>query len=155
MTLKDRLEKIKQQQEQNTVSDWEFYKEIWTSSISELQTIIMDKWFVDYKEKGLMDFSIIPIKKIDPYIGEYTSSNLEILLAGNKYLILEPISSVTSEYDGKLEFYMSGNVYKKVSILRKLNKNVSKWYVGETYDNKNHYPLNKESMEKLIDRWLQ
>ena len=120
MTLKEKLGKLKEQQEQKTEKDWNEYKETWIKSINDLNAIIMYKWFDDYDKKGLMEFSIIPTKRNDPYIGEYLTAILEITLPGNKYLVLEPVTAVTSEYDGKLEFYMRGNINKKVNIFTTL-----------------------------------
>lgn len=156
MALKQKLEKLKKLSENNKQSDWDAYKELWKNSISDLQNIIVNKWFHDYEENGLMTFSIIPVKRIEAYIGEYLTTILEITLTNNKFLILESVSGVTSEYDGKLDFYMIGNVYKKVSILRKMIDNKKhEWIIAKTYDPEVHYKLDKEQLEKIIDEWLQ
>lgn len=156
MALKEKLEKLKKLNEQNKEPDWETYKEVWKKAISELQHTVMDKWFADYQENGLMTFAIVPTKRIEPYIGEYLTTILEITLAENKFLVLEPISGVTTEYDGKLEFYMRNNVYKKVSILRKIiNKKQPEWIIAKSYDPKDHFKLDKAQLEKLIEEWLQ
>lgn len=156
MALKQKLEKLKILAEDNKQPDWEAYKEVWKKSISELQNTIQHEWFNEYEEKELMTFSIIPVKRIEPYIGEYSTTNLEITLANNKFIVLEPVSGVTTEYDGKLDFYMSGNVYKKVSILRKINNlKKTEWIIAKSYDKKDHYKLTKLELEKIIEEWLQ
>lgn len=156
MALKQKLEKLKKLSEENNQPDWDAYKEQWKKSISDLQNTIVYKWFHDYEESGLMRFSIVPVKRIEPYIGEYLTTSLEITLTNNKFLILEPVSGVTTEYDGKLDFYMSGNVYKRVSILRKIIDNQKHdWIIAKSYDPKDHYKLDKEQLEKIIDEWLQ
>ena len=156
MALKDKLEKLKKLNDQKKEPDWETYKEIWRLAVSEIQHTVMDKWFGDYQENGLMAFSIVPTKRIEPYIGEYLTTILEITLAENKFLVLEPISGVTTEYDGKLEFYMRGNVYKKVSILRNIiNEKQHEWIIAKSYDPKDHFKLDKAQLEKLIEEWLQ
>ena len=156
MTLIEKLERLKALGEQNKEPDWEAYKESWEKAINDLQQKIINKWFAGYSEKGLMSFDIIPTKRIEPYIGEYSTSILEITLVNNKYIVLEPTAGVTSEYDGKLEFYMRGNVYKKVSILRKINDdNSHEWMVARSYNPEDHVMLDKAQMEKLIDEWLQ
>jgi hypothetical protein len=156
MALKEKLEKLKKLSEQNQEPDWAAYKEVWKNAISELQNTITYKWFHDYEENGLMTFSIVPVKRIEPYIGEYLTTILEITLSENKFLVLEPVSGVTTEYDGKLEFYMRGNVYKKVSILRRIidDKN-HEWIIAKSFDAKDHYKLDKQQIEKLIEEWLQ
>jgi len=156
MALKQKLEKLKRLSEQNKQPDWDAYKEAWKESISDLQNTIVHKWFQEYEENGLMTFSIVPIKRIEPYIGEYLTTTLEITLTNNKFLILEPVSGVTSDYDGKLDFYMSGNVYKKVSILRKIiNDQKHEWIIVKSYDQNDHYKMDKENLEKIIEEWLQ
>lgn len=156
MALKQKLEKLKKLSEQNKQPDWETYKEIWKKSIDDLQNTIVHRWFEDYEKNGLMTFSIVPVKRIEPYIGEYLTTILEITLTNNKFLILEPVSGVTSEYDGKLDFYMSGNVDKKVSILRKIiNDQSHEWIIAKAYDKKDHNKLDKEQFEKIIEEWLQ
>ena len=156
MALKEKLEKLKRLNDENSEPDWANYREIWKKAILDLQHNIMDKWFVDYQEKGLMNFDLINTKRIEPYIGEYWTSILEITLVENKYLVLEPIAAVTAEYDGKLEFYMRGNISKKVSILRKIiNGKNPEWIIAKSYESKDHYKLNKEQLEKLIEEWLQ
>ena len=156
MALKEKLEKLKKLSEQNKEPDWTDYKEVWKNAVSELQNTITYKWFHDYEENGLMTFAIVPVKRIEPFIGEYLTTILEITLAENKFLVLEPISGVTTEYDGKLEFYMRGNVYKKVSILRKIiDEKTHEWIIAKSYDAKEHYKLDKQQLEKLIEEWLQ
>lgn len=121
-----------------------------------MQNTIHHDWFQEYEKNGLMSFSIVPIKRIEPYIGEYLTTTLEITLTNNKFLILEPVSGVTAEYDGKLDFYMSGNIYKRVSILRKIIDNQQQeWYIGKSFDPKEHHKLDKEQLEKIIDEWIQ
>lgn len=156
MALKEKLEKLKRLNEQNTEPDWIAYKEVWKKAVSELQYTISYKWFQDYVENGLMAFATIPVKRIEPYIGEYLTSILEIALSENKFLVLEPISGVTAAYDGKLEFYMRGNVYKKVSILRRIiDEKNHEWIIAKSFDVKDHYKLDKQQLEKLIEEWLQ
>lgn len=156
MTLKEKLKKFKNFQEQNAEPDWERYKEEWKKAIGDLHNTIMHKWLKEYEKEGLMEFSFLPTKRIDPYIGEYTTMSLEITLTGNKYLVLEPSTGITAEYDGKLEFYMRGNVNDKVNIVRKINNDKShEWLIASSPDPKDHVRLDKQQLEKLIDKWLQ
>jgi hypothetical protein len=156
MALKEKLEKLKRLNDENTSPDWTSYRELWEKAVTDLQMTIMERWFIDYQEKGLMNFDLIPTKRFEPYIGEYLTSILEITLVENKYLVLEPIAAVTAEYDGKLEFYMRGNISKKVSILRNiLTDNRHEWIIAKSYESKDHYNLDKEQLEKLIEEWLQ
>jgi len=156
MSLKEKLEKLKKSQDEMTASDWENYKENWKRAITDLQNTIMYRWLDDYQVNKLMEFSLIPTMRIDPYIGEYLTSILEITLTGNKFIVLEPVTGITAEYDGKLEFYMRGNVNKKANILRKvINENTNEWVVAKSYDAQENQLFNKLQLEQLIDQWLQ
>jgi hypothetical protein len=156
MALKEKLEKLKQLNDKNNEPDWAAYKEIWKNAVFDLQHNIVYKWFKDYEDSGLMTFAFVPVKRLEPYIGEYVTTNLEITLSENKFLVLEPISGVTTEFDGKLELYMRGNVNKKVSIIRKIkNDKTHEWIIAKSYDAKDHFKLDKLQLEKLIEEWLQ
>lgn len=156
MTLKEKLVKLKKQQEERTSPDWEKYKKTWTESIKDLQNKIMYTWFEDYSNEGLMEFSIIPTKRIDPYIGEYLTSILEITLTNNKYLVVEPITAITADFDGKVEFYMRGSVDKKVTILRKIiDEKKHDWIIAASNNPNDLNKLDKEQLEKIINQWLQ
>lgn len=156
MALKEKLEKLKKLNEQNKEPDWAAYKEDWKKAVTELENTITFKWFNDYEENGLMTFAVVPIKRIEPFIGEYQTTILEITLSENKFLVLEPVSAVTTEYDGKLEFYMRGNIYKKVSILRRIiDDQKHEWIIATSYDAIGHKLLDKFQLEKLIEEWLQ
>lgn len=156
MALKEKLEKLKQIADQNSQQDWNTYKEQWKRSVTELQNTIQYKWLNDYEENGLMAFAVIPVKRVEPYVGEYFTTTLEITLTNNKFLILEPTSAVTSEFDGKLDFYMSGNIYKKVTILRNiLNNGQNEWIIAKSFLPEDRLRLNKQELEKIIEEWLQ
>jgi len=156
MTLKEKLKKLKKQQDEKNSPDWDNYKKVWVDSVNHLYGTIVNKWFKEYEKEGLMEFSIIPTTRMDPYIGEYITAIMEITLTNNKYLVLEPITAITADYDGKVEFYMRGNVYKKISILRKIiDEKKHEWIIAKSYDPKDHYKLDKKQLEKLIDKWLQ
>ena len=155
MTLEDKLRKLNDRETQKTETDWELYKKGWLASIKKLENMLMYKWFEDYDKKGLMVFGIVPVKRVDPYIGEYLTTNLEITLPNNQSFVLEPVSAITSEYDGKVEFYMRGNVYKNITIARKLAGKHDEWIIAKSYDPKTHYKLEKkEQIEKIISEWL-
>jgi hypothetical protein len=154
--LGDKLRRLKELTEQKKEPDWEEYKKNWVTAIGELQHTLMYKWLLEYEEAGSMVFSLIPTKRIDPKIGEYLTSYLEITFLNNKSIVLEPITGMTTDYDGKLEFYMRGNVYKNVSILRKIiDGNKYEWIIAKSYNQRDHYKLNKEEIDKLIFEWLQ
>lgn len=154
--LLEQLKKIKNQTREDKKIDWPTYREQWKASVSELQHVIMEKWFKDLENKNLMTFSIIPVKRIEPNIGEYLTTVLEIELSDSKYIVLEPIGAITSEYNGRLDLYMRGNVYKKVGIYRKiLEDGNNSWVFAKNYNITEHVILTKEILEGLISDWLK
>jgi hypothetical protein len=154
MALKEKLEKLKKLSEQHQELNWDTYKEVWQKNVSALYDTIQYKWFDEYE--GLMAFSYFDVTRIEPYIGEYKIKALEIALSEQKILLLEPIAAITMEYDGKLEFYMRGNIQKKVSILRKITDEGNyKWVIAKSYNESYPDELNQQQFENLIDEWLQ
>src|ERR1700722_8774064 len=119
-TLEEKLIKLKKFDEKTESQDWQIYREEWVISINSLHAEIMYKYFDDYVSKGLMEFAIIPVIRSEAYVNEYVTAILEITLANNQSLIIEPIAAVTSDYYGRLDFYLRGNIHKKVSIYRDL-----------------------------------
>lgn len=156
MALKEKLQKLKSFNNPHSEINWEEYKETWKNDVEKLIHTIMDKWFEDYGKNGLMTFELVNTKRAEPYIAEYIATSLEISLSENKFLILEPVSGVTTEYDGKLEFYMRGNINKKATIIRQINNDKSpKWLIVKSYENNEIQELNQALLEKLIEEWLQ
>jgi hypothetical protein len=156
MSLKEKLEKLKKAEDQMSADDWEDYKLAWQDAIKDLYNNIMYRWLNEYAEDKLIEFSEVPVIRVDPYIGEYLTAILEITLTNNKFIVLEPISGVTADYDGKLEFYMRGNINEKVNILRKIVSGTKyEWIVGQSVNIKEHYKLDKTQLENIIEKWLQ
>jgi len=156
MALKQKLERLKFLNDTYKEAEWMVYRDTWKTDVSKLQHTIMDKWLEEYAQNGLMIFNLINTKRVEPYIGEYVTTILEITLAENKFIMLEPISAVTSDYDGKLELYMLGNIENKVSIVRRIiNKEEHEWIVAKSYNQEDQAKFDKAQLEKLIEEWLQ
>jgi hypothetical protein len=154
MTLKEKLRNL-QKLEEKTENEWDVYKTNWVQAVSELEETIMSDWFSDYAENKLMEFILVPVKRLEPYIGEYIISSLEITLVNNKTLLLEPVAGITSEYFGKLEFSMLGSVGKTINILRKTaDDSKDEWIIATSYDTQGHRKLTKDEMEKIINTWV-
>ncbi len=160
-TLEEKLIKLKKIDEETDSHEWEIYKEEWVKSINSLYASIMDNYFEDYELKGLMKFAVIPVVRFETYVDEYITAILEITLVNNKSLVIEPIAAVTSDYYGRLDFYLRGNIHKKVSIYRNLlseNKfspsRKFEWILAKSYNKDDHFKLDKIQIEKLIEEWL-
>lgn len=155
-SVMSRLQRFKDLIDPKQEVDWSDYKEKWVKSTSELYARIMYKWLAEPEEAGLMKFSIIPVSRYENNLGEYISSSLEISLVNGRAIMLEPVSGITTNYDGKIDFYLIGNVYKKVTLFRKLiDSNKDSWVLASSYDQKDHIPLTEQSFLKQLDKWLQ
>lgn len=156
--LAGKLKALKQINEEKKEEDWVTYRDQWVKAILDLEHLISYKWLAEYSEQKLMEFATVPIKRIDPNIGEYVTASLEITFPNinSKSIVLEPMTGITSEYNGKLDFYMRGNVYKNVSIYRKIiDTQTYQWVLAKSYSPKDHFPFNETELEKLINEWLQ
>ncbi|MBS1778023.1 MAG: hypothetical protein JST70_01780 [Bacteroidetes bacterium] len=135
--------------------DWTTFKNQWVESINNLFSQIMYKWLQEFESAKLMTFSIIPVRRYESNIGEYLTTTLEIALIQEKVIVFEPIAAITSEFDGRVDFYMVGNVYKKVSLLRNVKEKETTWILAKSYNQADYLPLTKELLLKQIAEWLQ
>jgi|JI10StandDraft_1071094.scaffolds.fasta_scaffold26342_4 hypothetical protein len=156
--LGDKLKALKKSNSEKSGDDWDVYRKNWTSAIGELEHTITEKYLHKYSEEKLMEFTYVPTKRVDPNIGEYLTFFVEITFPSinSKSIVLEPITGVTSEYNGKFEFYLRGNVYRNVTIYRKiLDDKKNSWIIAKSYDKKTHTALTQSHIENLINEWLQ
>jgi hypothetical protein len=156
MTLEQKLRRIKTTVETKTEQDWNTYKLQWVADINLLYSIIMNKWLNSLSNNSLMEFSILPVKMREAIVEEYITAKLEISLPKSSiFFLIEPIAAVTTEYDGKLEFSMLGSYNKKVTILRKLDKNgKADWIIATSYKKEDQTKLSKIAIENIIEKWL-
>lgn len=154
--LKERLRKINEILDEAPKKDWEKYKTRWIDDCKQLIATIMFKWLHEYEESGLVKLSQLNAKRFDANLGEYYIPYLEISFRNGSTIVVEPVAGVTSDYNGRLDFYMVGNVYKKISILRKImdDKN-SSWVLAKNYDPQTHFLLGEQLFIKQINEWLQ
>ena len=81
---------------------------------------------------------------------------LEFSFPNNSAVILEPISSITSEYNGKIDLYMRGNISKKMSIFRVLfDDGKHAWVLHKSRNIIDRYPLTQSLLESIIIEWIQ
>ncbi|RYE50642.1 MAG: hypothetical protein EOP48_19425 [Sphingobacteriales bacterium] len=153
--ISNKLERYQKAQLVRDEIDWEKYSKKWVEDINSLYALIMYNWLNQYSEKKLIEFSVLPVMRDDPYAGKYITAILEIAFINRQTMILEPVSSVTSEYDGNLDLYMRGFVYRKANLLRKLDENGGHhWVLAFSSHQKDHYPLNRNQFEGVLNQWL-
>ncbi len=154
--LKSRLKKIEEILNEAPKKNWEEYKTRWIEDSKKLIGQIMFKWLQEYEESGLVKLSQLNAKRYETNLGEYLVPYLEIGFQTGSTIVVEPVAGVTSDYNGRLDFYMIGNVYKKVSILRKImDDNSTSWILAKNYDPQTHFPLGEQLFIKQINEWLQ
>jgi hypothetical protein len=155
MTLAEKLERL-QSFEQQGDDFWEEYKKQWIWDVNDLFQLITEKWFRAYEANGQMAFDLPQTSIVDPYMGEYLISFLEITLPDQKSFVIAPVTAITTEYNGKLEFYLRGNIWKKVNILRELDdKNkLKQWVVAKSHDTKDHETFTQTLFEKIMESWI-
>ncbi len=71
MALKEKLEKLKRLNDENSFPDWFNFKEVGEVTVLDLKQTIIEGWFIDYQEKRLRNFDLIPTIQIVPCIWEY------------------------------------------------------------------------------------
>jgi len=152
--LLGKLDNLKKQHEQREPTDWTLYKERWIESVNSLNSQIVYKWLISYET--VIAFAFVPVVRDDAHIGPYAAMSLEMTLPDERTIVLEPISAFTTEYDGRLDLYMRGNIYKKVSVLRKiLDADQIGWILARSNSFNDQQPFNKTSLEEIIFQWLQ
>lgn len=157
MTLKKRLmsfnEFVIAQEKQNK---WDEYKEKWKNDIKDLENVIKYKWFNELEDNNLAIFEFIPIKRYEENLGEYSTMTLEITFVNNKTIVIEPVVGVTLYFNGKLDFYLRGNIIEKLHIIRKISeKSKSSWFIIDPKRSNEKITFNKTNVENIFEKWLQ
>ncbi|MBS1636475.1 MAG: hypothetical protein JST26_11220 [Bacteroidetes bacterium] len=154
--LKERLKKIEEILNEAPKRNWPEYKNKWVEDVKNIINTVMYKWLNDYEREGFLKFSLLTAKRFETNLGEYLIPVLEISFKNGSTVVLDPIAGVTSDYNGRIDFYLMGNVYKKVSILRKIMETgETVWIYAKNYDTRTHFPLGEQLFIKQINEWLQ
>jgi hypothetical protein len=152
--LTKRIEQLKFEYKHRDSLYWDKYKNDWKKAVSELVGMITYKWLENLEQAKEVSIEIIPVRKTDAYFGSYLIEKLAITFKKGALVILEPITALTSEYDGRLDFYtMSG--LQKASILRQLLDEQGRyaWVLAITRNRTEDQPLTELSFLNLIKQW--
>lgn len=155
MSFEEKLKRLKDFDNRSD-QEWELYKNEWKVAILDLQQKIMNRWLKDYSDKKLIEFHQVPRRKSNPYIGEYLTMELEIILGDGTTVVLNPVNGVTSSYEGQMELYLLGSLDKKVQIIRNRDEQgQTEWFVGKRDAGRLELTdFNKGALINLIDEWL-
>ena len=158
MALDKKLKTFKQFVEGKKKQDWADYTKQWRLDVSNIQQLIINKWFNNLEKEKLVSFNIIPVVRYEEYLGEYSITTLEIVFPNYKTIIMEPIAGIViGDSDGKVDMYLQGSIKEKVVLLRKLKTNSKNpdWTIVKQYNGKEQLAFNKTNVEKIIEEWIQ
>lgn len=154
--LLNRLKKISITKTQKNETEVSEYKQRWVSDINKLLNQITNKWLERYSENEVAEFSFLPVKRDDSYVGEYLTMILEMEFGGFQYIVLEPVSAYTSEFNGRLDLYKRGDIYNKYPVFRKLVSDTEvQWVIALTTNPRDHKLFSQQELESLISKWIQ
>jgi len=152
--LADRINQLKIKWGKQGEQFWIQYREDWKKSILELSSQIVYKWLLREEEKGILKSEFINISKADAYLGQYIITRLEITFQTGGLIVLDPVASITSEYDGRADLFGLGDISKRVVFLRQyIDSKKMEWLVAISSNRQEDMPLNEISFKSILQRW--
>lgn len=152
MSLKDKLDKIRQKKSENKI-DWEGQKNSWINDVSNLFNAI-EEMFREYETEGLITFASGRLNMREQYIGDYQIPTLDFKLIGES-ILFRPIGTVIVGSHGRIDVYLRGKAHEKVMLIRLRDEQLNySWEIWQSTDHEDRSPLNKENLEKLIEKWI-
>ncbi len=152
--LSERVNKLKIFWGKQGETFWVKYREEWKASVSNLANIIALKWLSKEEEQLLLSSKIIHVNKTDVYIGEHYNTRLEITFPERDILVLDPVTPITSEYDGRVDFFSLVDSAKRIVFLRQHTENGKfAWAVAPDSNREHDKPLNEISFKSILKQW--
>jgi hypothetical protein len=152
MSLKDKLEKYKQEQKKSDI-DWNARKEEWKKQVNELFSKI-NEWLHEYVENDYMEKKSGTKKLQEEYIGEYEVPTLTYEI-GPHSLHFDTLGRNVIGGKGRIDVYLKGYKSEKyLLVLLEDDDQNDYWVLVPFSDKTNRTKLDKESLEKLIESWI-
>lgn len=152
--LSDRIHFLKIKWGKQGEEFWIHYREEWKKSIGELIGLIVYKWLVREEEAGILKTETIHVSKADVYIGQHINTRLEITFPDRGIVVLDPVSPITSEYDGRADLFRLGHSGIRTVFLRQYLENAKvAWVIANTANRQEDYPLNESSFKSILRNW--
>lgn len=152
--LSDRINRLKIYWGKQGEDFWRKYRDEWRESVNNLVAKIVYEWLKKEEDQKLLSTEVIYVKKTDPYIGEHTNTRLEITIPAGDLLVLDPVAPITSEYDGRADFFSLVKLSNRVVLLRQLIRDGEfAWAIAETSNRQKDKPLNEKSFKSILQKW--
>jgi len=155
LTLKEKLQILKDRAEVANKIDWEAEKAKWIVSVSKLYQDI-EKWLDELVTDGYVQITKKTITVTEDEVGTYQIPQLEIAYGG-KIAILEPIGVDMAFADGRIDFYLKDEKEKGyVLLLWKDEKGENNWHLyNERSLDRKILPFDYALFEKTLENWLE
>lgn len=152
--LADRINSLKIKWGKQGEQFWIHYRQEWVNSIQNLIGQIMYKWLRPEEEAGILKMETIHVSKSDAYIGQHINTMLEISFSKGSIVALDPVSPITSEYDGRADLFSLGHTSMRTVFLRQYLENQKvAWVIANTANRQKDYPLNEVSFKSILKQW--
>jgi hypothetical protein len=152
MSLKDKLEKFKEEKKSSDI-DWNQRKLEWKDQIDQLFKTI-EEWFSDYVLDDYMKKELGTKVIKEEYLGDYEVPTLTYEI-GPYSMHFEPMGRNIIGGKGRIDMYLKGYKSSKyLLILAEDDEKSDYWVLVPFNDKTKRIKLEKESLEKLIESWI-
>jgi len=149
-------EKLAKLAELKSMTDLERREEIWCDEVHKLYDRI-EKWLKEHMDAGYVNTNSYQDES-DEY-EYYVIPALELFLAYEFRVVLEPTGINVTGAFGKADLYWEGHKDEKVSLLliqdEEDNSEKLRWEIWKGRRQEDRIPLNKETFESLLNEWLE
>lgn len=151
MSLKEKLKKLQETKSEKKIN-WEEIKKEWINSVNKLYSDIRN-WFSELESEGLLKILTSSITIFEEEIGTYSIDKMEIAV-GNKDIILEPVGTNIIGADGRIDFYLNGEISNREMMVLIRENNVDNWYIINKINRNEKNLLTREFIERKLEEWL-
>lgn len=153
MSLKEKLENIRDNEEENNV-DWIDRKNQWVNSVNSLFHIIKNDWLSHLIDENLLKIKTSSFSTSEEYIGSYNINKMEITYSTTSCIALEPIGRNIIGGEGRIDLYKKGEVSKGLMLILFRENGEDNWYVISQTSRDERELLSKSSFENIIEKLI-
>jgi hypothetical protein len=151
--LAERINSLKIKWGKQNEEFWIKYKQEWINSIQHLVSAIVYRWLRSEEEAGILKTDIINVQKYDAYIGQHINTRLEITFLKGGIVVLDPVSPITSEYDGRADLYILGSSMRTVFLRQYIDNQEFAWVIANTTNRHEDHLLHEASFKSILKQW--
>jgi hypothetical protein len=153
MGLKDRLAKIKQERECQH-EDWKRRKDLWVMEVKTLYQQVAG-WLADLMDEGFVKMGFSTKTLTEDFVGTYEIDVLELDLDVCPPIVFEPVGRNIIGFLGRIDIYIKGHETERRMLLQVEGEDGSAhWELWKNIDKKEMVPFTGESLEKLLEYWI-